>query len=124
MFCATAQKNGNSLRVVAACDKGHAVAANLLLFNEFGKAKVFGDDLVKVGDEFAASCSCEFFHIALLDSADCEDTCFCKVVLGEVFDTLLAEYYICAAVDNFLDDLLEHLLFLIKEGLKLVRRGD
>ncbi|MPM66313.1 hypothetical protein SDC9_113220 [bioreactor metagenome] len=124
VLCAAAQENSNSFGVVAACDKCQTVAANLLLFNEFGKSKVFGGDLIKVGNELAASCPCEFFHVALLNSADSENACFCKVVLGKVLNTFLAEDYVCTAVDNLLDNLLEHLLFLVKEGLELVRRGN
>ncbi|MPN31172.1 hypothetical protein SDC9_178646 [bioreactor metagenome] len=124
MLGSAAEQDRSGLAFLAACNKGHSGASDILFFNKTCIAKVGLIDFVQIGNDSSACGSGEFVHVALLYSAHCKNACLCKVVLGKVVNTLLAEYYICAGIDHFVYNILEHCFFLVKEKLHLVRGGD
>src|SRR5271157_105183 len=93
------------------------VDSALELFDKTRMAEFFLADRVDGRDEAATGCPGKLLHVALLDTADGEDTGLCKVVLCDIIDALLAEHYVRAARDNLFDDILDHALLFIEECL-------
>src|SRR5271157_6068345 len=117
VLSATLDDDGNRLRVLALLDKGHLLSGDLALFDKTRMAEFFLADRVDGRDEAATGCPGKLLHVALLDTADGEDTGLCKVVLCDIIDALLAEHYVRAARDNLFDDILDHALLFIEECL-------
>jgi len=59
-----------------------------------------------------------------LHTADGKDAGLCKVVLGDVVDTLLAEETFRTALFDLLDNALDHAFLFVEECLELVGVGD
>ncbi|OQC68555.1 MAG: hypothetical protein BWX50_01208 [Euryarchaeota archaeon ADurb.Bin009] len=124
MLGAAADDDRDSLRVLAPGHEGHLLAGDLLLLDSACLTELLGGDGVDGADDCAAGRTGEFLHVALLDAPDGKDPGLCKVVLGDVVDTLLAEENVCTARDDLVDDALDHPLLFVEEHLELVGARD
>ena len=120
VLSASSQDDGDRLGVLAFLDKGHLLVADLSLLDQACSSQILLRQVMDAGDNPAASGASQLLHVALLDPAHSVDPLFGQEVLGQIIDALLAEYHIGTGLDYVVHHSLEHALFLIQEGLKLI----
>ncbi|VVB66755.1 Uncharacterised protein [Candidatus Gugararchaeum adminiculabundum] len=119
-----ADENCHALRVFAVFHKNHLLACDFLFLNYACEPELLLVQIIQRSGYACACCSCQFFHVALLHSSDCNDFLGAKIMLRHVIDSLLAEDDICTGLFDFLDHVLEHFFLLSEERLHLVRARD
>src|SRR3989338_6660410 len=108
MFCSTSYKYGNSFWILTFSYKDHFLASYLQLFNNTSIAYVILCEFVYTRNNVGACCLSKFFNIALFDTSGSCYTIFCKVMLCQVINALLAKDHVTSAVNFFLHHVLQH----------------
>jgi len=124
VFSTALDDNGYRLGILALLDKGHLFAGNLAFLDESCLTEFFLANRINRRDEAGTGRTGEFLHVTFLDPSGCKDACLCKIVLGNVINTFLAEEDGCTACDNLVDNTSDHPLFFIQECLELVGAGN
>jgi len=93
---APAHDYADGLRVLAAGDEYHVVLPDLPLLDQLGHPEVVLGQVVYLADDGASSGLGDLLHIGLLQPSGGEYPGLGEVVLHQVVDALLAEYYVRA----------------------------
>lgn len=114
LFTASPDKNGDSLGLGAFFDDQHAFisGAKMQLFDEAGRAQLFGGDLLEPRDDSGPGGHGHEFDINTSDPTDSRELVLQEEMVGFVVESPLAQGDRSAGVFHFLNHINEILLFL------------